>query len=61
MKISFEHLTDSHFPLVLKCLESPHVKQWWDQDIVYTERLIKEKYSDYVQGYKLEQGKKNRI
>jgi aminoglycoside 6'-N-acetyltransferase len=61
MNITFKLLTDSHFPLMLKWLESSHVKKWWDQDIVYTKRLIKEKYGNYAQGYKLEKGKKNRI
>lgn len=52
MNLSFLPLAESHFPLLLKWLEAPHVKKWWDQDLVYTLDLVKEKYSDYVKGYK---------
>src|SRR5438552_300020 len=54
--ISFELLQTAHFPLLLKWLEIPHVKMWWDQDIKWTPKRIKEKYESYVQGYKMEQG-----
>lgn len=50
--ISFHPLHESHFPLLLKWLETPHVKQWWDCDSVYTKDLVQEKYGSYVQGYK---------
>ncbi|NBO24779.1 MAG: aminoglycoside adenylyltransferase, partial [Chlamydiae bacterium] len=30
MKITFAPLAESHFSLLLKWLESPHVKKWWD-------------------------------
>ncbi|MBX9585946.1 MAG: GNAT family N-acetyltransferase [Gammaproteobacteria bacterium] len=56
MKISFVPLAESHFPLLLKWLEMPHVKKWWDQDVKWTLALIQEKYSDYVKGYKLDNG-----
>lgn len=52
MSIDFLPLTEAHLPLLLKWLETPHVKEWWDQDVVWTEELIREKYSSYVQGYK---------
>lgn len=52
MNITFVPLNESHFSLMLKWLESSHVKKWWDQDIVYTLDLVKEKYRSYVQGYK---------
>lgn len=52
MIINFESLNEAHFPLLLKWLETPHVKKWWDQDITYTLELVKEKYRSYVQGYK---------
>src|SRR5689334_10898102 len=52
MHITFEPLSDSHFYLLLKWHEIPHVKKWWDQDMVYTLDLVKEKYQSYVQGYK---------
>lgn len=51
MNITFLPLTESYFPLMLKWLESPHVKKWWDQDITYTINLVKEKYESYVRGY----------
>jgi RimJ/RimL family protein N-acetyltransferase len=56
MIITFIPLTDSHFPLLLKWLEAPHVKAWWDRDVVWTPELIKEKYAPYVNGYKCEAG-----
>jgi aminoglycoside 6'-N-acetyltransferase len=47
MTITFEPLHESHFPLLLKWLEAPHVKKWWDQDVTYTMDLVREKYSSY--------------
>jgi aminoglycoside 6'-N-acetyltransferase len=54
--VTFERLQDSHFSLLLKWLEAPHVKAWWDQDVHWTLERIKEKYGDYGKGYKLEKG-----
>ena len=51
--INFESLRESHFPLLLKWLESSHVKKWWDQDIVWNASLISDKYTTYVEGYKV--------
>jgi RimJ/RimL family protein N-acetyltransferase len=56
MKITFMPLTESHFPLLLEWLEKPHVKAWWDPNVKWTLALIQEKYSDYVKGYKLDNG-----
>ena len=56
MTITFKPLNESHFPLLLKWLESPHVKKWWDQDVTYTMDLVHEKYNSYIKGYKLEGG-----
>ncbi|MBY0292843.1 MAG: acetyltransferase, partial [Alphaproteobacteria bacterium] len=50
--ITFIPLQEHHFPLLLKWLEVPHVKAWWDQNILWTSELIKEKYGAYVQGFK---------
>ncbi|WP_371218694.1 GNAT family N-acetyltransferase [Orientia tsutsugamushi] len=61
MKITFVPLAESHFPLLLKWLETPHVKKWWDQDVMYTLELVKEKYSSYVKGYKLVDGQQKPI
>jgi aminoglycoside 6'-N-acetyltransferase len=56
MKIIFKSLCEADFTLLLKWLEAPHVKGWWDQDIQWTPELIQEKYMDCVKGYKLEHG-----
>jgi RimJ/RimL family protein N-acetyltransferase len=56
MNINFIPLSESHFPLLLKWLEAPHVKAWWDQDVYWTLELIQRKYSDYVKGYRLNNG-----
>ncbi len=56
MKITFIPLAESHFPLLLKWLETPHVKKWWDQDVTYTMDLVHKKYSSYIKGYKLVDG-----
>lgn len=52
MTVTFEPLTESHFPFLLKWLEAPHVKAWWDQDVKWTPELIQEKYGNYVKGHK---------
>ena len=61
MTITFEPLNESHFTLLLKWLEVPHVKKWWDQDVTYTIDLVREKYSSYVKGYKLVDGQQKPI
>ncbi len=61
MNITFEKLRSTHFALLLKWLETPHVKAWWDQDINWTMELIEEKYSPYVAGYKLDDGASKRL
>lgn len=49
MNITFTPLAESHFPLLLKWLEAPHVKKWWDQDVIYTMDLVREKYCNRIQ------------
>ena len=61
MNITFTALSKTHFPMMLNWLEEPHVKLWWDRDIVYTESLVKEKYTSYVNGYKLKDREKKTI
>jgi RimJ/RimL family protein N-acetyltransferase len=61
MKITFVPLAESHFSLLLKWLETPHVKKWWDQDVTYTIELVREKYSSYIKGYKLVDGQQRPI
>lgn len=50
--IWFEPLAADHFALLLKWLETPHVKAWWDPGIQWTLEQIQEKYGPYVYGYK---------
>ncbi|WP_341814613.1 hypothetical protein [Wolbachia endosymbiont (group A) of Chalcis sispes] len=38
--ITFKALKEEHFLLLLKWLETPHVKRWWDADINWTPELI---------------------
>lgn len=57
----FRRLAVSDFSLLLKWLKEPHVKAWWDKEIEWTSELIQEKYDTYVQGYKLEKGKRKKI
>ena len=54
--ITFQPLQETHFPLLLKWLGTHHVKAWWDQDVCWTSALIKEKYGNYVKGFKVEKG-----
>lgn len=53
MTITFEPLNESHFPLLLKWLETPQVKKWWDQDVTYTMGLVKEKFGKHIHGLAL--------
>lgn len=48
MTITFTSLTEAHFPLLLKWLETSHVKDWWDQDTDYNLELVKEKFGKRV-------------
>lgn len=48
MKIKLSKLSISDFPLLLKWLETPHVKKWWDQDVKHTKESIAEKYRIYI-------------
>ncbi|HAU0101608.1 TPA: GNAT family N-acetyltransferase [Legionella pneumophila] len=61
MTISFRRLSEQDFPLLLKWLETPHVKIWWDSDVVWTMDKITRKYGSYVNQYKIENGKKKSI
>lgn len=56
MSITFKLLCESHFPLLLKWLKTPHVRAYWDADVQWTPELIQEKYDSYSKGYKLEKG-----
>ncbi|AIL65666.1 Aminoglycoside N(6')-acetyltransferase type 1 [Rickettsiales bacterium Ac37b] len=52
MDLKFQKLETSHFPLLYKWLMTPHVRKWWDNHVAWTPKLIEEKYSQYVKGYK---------
>ena len=56
MKITFNLLNEIHLPLLLKWLNSPHLKPWWDPDIEWTIENVQKKYKSYVSKYKLENG-----
>ena len=56
MNVTFELLSILHFPFLLKWLEAPHIKPWWDKEVQWNEALIYQKYISYTQGYKLVQG-----
>ena len=50
--ITFKPLSKSHLDLLLKWLETFHVKAWWDQDVKWTMKLVEEKYGHYIKGNK---------
>ena len=54
--LHFKPLVEIDFSLILKWLEEPHVKAWWDQKMNWTIEKVKEKYASYVNGYKLDDG-----
>ncbi len=60
MKITFAPLAKSHFPLLLKWLETPHVKKWWDQDVTYSMELVKEKFGKHISGIALSKNPGNK-
>lgn len=57
MNISFIPLAEEHFSLLLKWLQIPHVREWWDRDIDWTPDLIVEKFGKYVPDHKSSDGK----
>ena len=61
ISLTFIPLQERHFPFLLKWLEMPHVKAWWDKDVKWNIDLIKKKYASYVHGYKMVDGQKKLI
>lgn len=61
MKINFRPLTEVDFSLLLKWLESCHVKRWWDQDIIYTLDLVKEKFGSRTHGLGISSAASDRV
>ena len=56
MKITFKPLNEIHFLLLLKWLNSLHIKPWWDPGVEWTIENIQRKYKSYISKYKLENG-----
>ena len=48
LSLSFSPLTDAHFSQMLSWLEEPHVKQWWDPHVEWSEEKIRHKYIHYL-------------
>ena len=48
MIITFDVLTKDHFPLLLKWLETSHVRVWWDSQVIWTSELIEKKYESII-------------
>jgi GrpB-like predicted nucleotidyltransferase (UPF0157 family) len=46
--ISFALLKNEHLPLLKEWLLTPHVKECWDPEIDWTDKLIKEKFGKYI-------------
>lgn len=61
VNLSFTPLKTSDFPLLLKWLETDHVKSFWDQHLSWTTELVKEKYNSYTENYKIVNGEKKTI
>ncbi len=61
MSINFKPLSKNHFPLLLKWLETPHVKIWWSADVDWTLDLIEYEYTSYTQGYAISNDEKKEI
>lgn len=60
-KIAFEPLKETHFPLLYAWLKNPHVKEFYDKNILWSEGLIRQKFKDYTEGFKWIQGAKKPI
>lgn len=59
--IGFTPLQKDHFPLIRTWLNSPHLKTNWGEDRIWTASEIEQKYSSYIQNYKIENGQKKTI
>lgn len=59
--LSFRSLEKGDYPYLLKWLMSENVRAWWDKDVIWTLEAIEAKYQTYVEGYKIEDGRKKSI
>lgn len=59
--ISFQSLSIEHLDLIHKWMKEPHISQWWGEGKSWSLCEIKEKYTSYTHGYKIQQGIKKPI
>lgn len=50
--LSFVPLAKTHIPLLFSWLQHSHVQEFWDRGTTWTQDLVEEKYSRYVDGCK---------
>ena len=48
--INFRPLVKTDLPMLHRWLETPHVKEYWDSDIQWTESLIQQKFGTEREG-----------
>jgi GrpB-like predicted nucleotidyltransferase (UPF0157 family) len=46
--INFIPLRNKHLPLLKEWLMTPHVKEFWDPEVIWTDGLVKEKFGKYI-------------
>ncbi len=51
--MNFIPLKTKRFPLLIQWLNTPHVAQWWSDGKVWDEVAVAEKYTSYIDGYKI--------
>lgn len=60
-EFSFEPISFDHLAILHKWMQEPHVWQWWGEGRSWSFNDIKEKYTPYTLGYKIQQGEKKLI
>lgn len=58
---SFQPLSIEHIDILHKWMQEPHVLQWWGEKRSWSLDDIKEKYTPYTYGYKIQEGIKKPI
>lgn len=59
--LAFKPLSIDQLNLLHKWMQQPHVSQWWGEGRSWSFKDIKEKYTPYTLGYKIQQGAKKPI
>ncbi len=59
--IRFSPLAREHFTLMQTWLNMPHVNHWYGEDKEWTQREVDNKYSTYIENYKVENSKQKPI